>query len=205
MSRKGRHKVSGFRRSAKAPCKKTLFHGHIHYAQPDCLQSVLIHLFTAINELVVRQDGFTDWELSVVFRSEMLKRLPVILSVVLMIEQELILGLHFLELLQAQPIFALSLLGKLRLIDFEIGNLELESADHGPLLGVLRSRIAFNHFQGKDFTFTDTNDPQLAVAVRHSDLEIEYRHPLVIAEAQTSEYSFRIITVELPFLTKAQP
>lgn len=72
------------------------------------------------------------------------------------------------------------------MINFEKGNLKLEPADHGPLLGILRSRVAFNHFQGKDFSFADTNDPELVVAARHSDLEIEDRHPLVVAEAQTS-------------------
>jgi hypothetical protein len=91
------------------------------------------------------------------------------------------------------------------MINFEKGNLKLEPADHGPLLGILRSRVAFNHFQGKDFSFADTNDPELVVAARHSDLEIEDRHPLVVAEAQTSEYSFRVITVELAFLTKTEP
>ena len=80
------------------------------------------------------------------------------------------------------------------MINFEKGNLELEPADHGPLLGVLRSRVPFNHFKGKDFSLADTNDPELAVAARHSDLEIEDRHPLVVSEAQTSEYSLRVIT-----------
>ena len=91
------------------------------------------------------------------------------------------------------------------MINFEKGNLELEPADHGPLLGVLRSRVAFNHFKGKDFSLADTNDPELVVAARHSDLEIEDRHPLVVAEAQTSKYSFRVITEELAFLTKTEP
>ena len=91
------------------------------------------------------------------------------------------------------------------MINFEKGNLKLEPTDHGPLLGVLRSRVAFNHFQGKDFPFGDTNDPELVIAARHSDLEIEDRHPLVIAEAQASKYSFRVIAVELAFLTETQP